>query len=773
MFSTELSHIFEAALREAFVRNHAYLTVEHLLYALLHEESVEKVVVACGASPSALREDLGAFLGSEVEERLPDSDGEPRQTLAVQRTLQRAIWHMRSAGKDIITPVDMLVAVIDEQDTNACHILASRGVERADVVSYIAHGIRKLPQIRVASIPAVNPSPKEKGTGSADRYEDDDAPDDGTRSFLEAYAEDLTERAKNNEFDPVIGREQELDRIVLILSRRSKNNPLLLGEPGVGKTALSHALAQRIIAGEVPKCLEGARVFSLDMGALVAGTKFRGEFEDRLKAVIKELSSLPNAILFIDEIHTIIGAGATTNGSLDASNILKPSLSGRLRCMGSTTHDEYQKGFMKDRALSRRFSVVDVSEPSEENTIKILEGLQPYLEEHHGVVYTPGAIKASVVLSNRFIRDRFLPDKAIDVLDEAAASLVLEKQRESTRKKRTVTEDIIEKAISRIVKAPVARLSANQTELVRGIELRLQSRLFGQEKAVSAVVRAIKRSSAQLQPRRRPSACFMFAGPTGVGKTELARVLAEEMQMHFHRLDMSEYMEKHAVARLIGAPPGYVGYEDGGVLTELVRKEPYAVLLFDEIEKAHPDIYQILLQVMDDASLTDSKGRKTDFRHVILILTTNAGSEKSGGIGFGAGHSGPKDTAIKEFFKPEFRNRLDEIVYFDALKPIHIESVVMKFVGELAAVLRERGVEITLEAGAKELLAKRGYDPVMGARPMARLIQTELSDPLSEELLFGKLQEGGKVLVSAQGEKIVLDCIERKGKKKAQKVLAH
>jgi ATP-dependent Clp protease ATP-binding subunit ClpA len=758
MFSSELALIIEAAVREAYVMNHAYFSLEHLLYAMLHEGSIEEVVRACGAEPRKIIEEVKDYLGREIETRPEGDRSEPIHTLSIQRSFERAIRHIRSAGKMVISPLDMLVSVIEEEESHASFFLNKYGVRRADVVRFISHGISKLPEIARLIPTSIASGGSTRRTRSVDEVEEEQSEQEMTGDgMLATFADDLTERARKGEFDPVIGREKELERIILILSRRTKNNPLLLGEAGVGKTSLSHALAERIVKGNVPQSLKGARLFSVDMGSLVAGTKFRGEFEERLKLLVQEITELPKAILFIDEIHTIIGAGATTGGALDASNILKPALSGgKLRCMGSTTHDEYKKGFLKDRALNRRFSTVEIAEPSIDDAVAIVRGLKTRFEEHHGVTFSDRALSSAVTLSARYIRDRSLPDKAIDLIDEAGAAAAMNAGKGA---RVLIDEQHIEEAVSRIVKAPVKKLSGNEAGAIRDLERRLGDQIFGQEKAISAVVRAVKRSRANLQNRNRPTASFLFAGPTGVGKTELARVLAAEMQMHFHRFDMSEYMEKHAVARLIGAPPGYVGYEEGGSLTELVRKQPYAVLLFDEIEKAHADIYQILLQVLDDASLTDSQGRKTDFRQVIVILTTNAGSDRSGGIGFGAtGQGGAKEAALKEFFKPEFRNRLDEIVSFEPLPLEVVLSVVDKFIKELVEGLTERQISLSITQDAKEWLAKKGYDPVLGARPMSRMIQTEISDPLADELLFGALVNGGTVSIGLGEDRLTFAC---------------
>lgn len=760
MFSTELGFTLQAAYREAEQRKHAFFCVEHLLFALLFDEQIIEILEQCGGKIDALKKDLEDFFAKHVEvmgvhseEKLEDPPDklEPIQTPAVQRVLQRALIHMHSARKQEVTATEVLVAIFSEEESHAAFYLKRQDISRLDVLNYVAHGVSKIPLFHREA------EPLDDGEGSLSDVDEDeeDRPVSQRRGALLNFTEDLIERAKKGELDPIVGREAEIERTLKVLSRRQKNNPLFLGDPGVGKTAMAHAVAQCIVSGKVPESLKGARLFSLNMGSLVAGTKYRGDFEERLKLLVKELSEINNPILFIDEIHTIVGAGATGTGSMDAANLLKPLLaSGKIRCIGSSTHDDYKKHFEKDRALSRRFSNIDLREPTIDETIKILEGLRLRYEKHHHVRFSQGALRSAAELSARYINDRFLPDKAIDVIDEAgAANMLLPAQ----RRKKVISEADIERVVSAIARVPVKTISSSDEELLLNLEANLKKRVFGQDPAVEAIARSIKRSRASLAQDSRPVGCFLFAGPTGVGKTELAKVLAQELAVEFQRFDMSEYMEKHAVARLIGAPPGYVGYEEGGLLTDLVRKHPYSVVLFDEIEKAHEDIFNILLQVMDGATLTDTHGRKADFRNVILILTTNAGSEKAASIGFGGGTSGVethRERAVKSFFKPEFRNRLDEVVYFHALPPSIIELIVEKFIRQLEAQLGSRNVKFKLSPEAKSWLAKKGFDPVLGARPMARLIQKEIKDPLADEILFGRLKRGGEVTVDAIEDKL-------------------
>lgn len=755
MFSTELGFALEAAYREASQREHAYFCIEHVLYALLFDASVVDIIRNCNGDEEALKKDLEEFFNNKVEkiDKEKEFDGqepiEPMQTIAVQRILQKAILHAHSAKKQTINSKDILVAMFSEEDSDAVYFLKKQNISRIDVLDYISHGISKISHSLDQK--ALRP------------YEEDEESFAGSRPSISSFLEDLTEKAKVGKLDPIIGRNREIERALKVLARRQKNNPLFLGDPGVGKTAMAHAIAQKIADGDVPAILKEARLFSLNIGSLIAGTKFRGEFEERLKFVLSELEKHEKPILFIDEIHTIVGAGATGSGSMDVANLLKPILSGgSLRCIGSTTHEDYKKSFEKDRALSRRFSNIDLNEPSAEETYKILEGLKTRFEDHHDVTYNKSALKAAVDLSAKYINDRRLPDKAVDVIDEAGAANNLMPPK---KRKRVLGESDIEEVIAGIARVPIKRVSQADTDLLKNMESRLKGSVFGQDSAVSAVARAIKRSRASLNLAHKPIGSFLFAGPTGVGKTELAKALAEELGVHFHRFDMSEFMEKHAVARLIGAPPGYVGYEEGGLLVDEVRKHPHAVLLFDEIEKAHPDIFNILLQVMDEAHITDSHGRKADFRNIIIILTTNAGSEKSASLGFGGSKSqkdSSREEAIKRLFKPEFRNRLDEIVYFDSLSLEVIESIVDKFIGEMEAQLAERKISFQLSKPAKKWLAERGFDPLLGARPMARLIQKEIKDNLSDEILFGRLKSGGKVAITLENDKLNFELPERK-----------
>jgi ATP-dependent Clp protease ATP-binding subunit ClpA len=742
MFSTELGLTLEAAFREAASRRHAFFCLEHLLYALTFDERIMEILQRVGINLQTLRKDLEQFFDKHVEvvplRGTKVNSAEPAQTPAVQRVLQQAILHTRSAHKDVITPTEVLVALFSEEDSHAVYFLAKQGITRLDVLNFIAHGLAKT-------------------GGDADdlsnEFEDEsDETHEGSLqggSALATFTEDLTAAAKLGKLDPVVGREEEIERTIKVLCRRQKNNPLFLGEPGVGKTAMAHAVASRIVAKEVPDQLTDAEIFLLNMGTLVAGTKFRGEFEERIRKLLAEVARRPKAILFIDEIHTVVGAGATGNGSLDAANLLKPALaSGNIRCMGSTTHADYKKTIEKDRALSRRFSTIDLPEPSVEQTVKILEGLKERIEEHHKVTFTPKALKAAAELSAKHINDRFLPDKAIDVIDEAgAANALLPKN----KRRRSINEEQIETVVSAIARVPVKSISASDEEVLKNLEQNLRQKVFGQDKAVEATARAIKRSRASLQAESKPIGSFLFAGPTGVGKTELARALAQELGVHFNRFDMSEFSDKHLVARFTGAPPGYVGYEEGGLLVDLVRKNPYGVILFDEIEKAHPDVFNIFLQIMDDATITDSQGRKADFRNIIVIFTTNAGSEKAAAIGFGAAQaSGFRDAAVKTLFKPEFRNRLDDTIYFSPLPLDIIVKIVGKFVRELESQLVGRNVTFDVSQAAQEWLANKGFDAQFGARPMARLIQRELKDPLADEILFGKLKQGGKVRVDVK-----------------------
>ena len=761
MFSAELGYTLEAAYREAVVRKNAYFCIEHLMYALLFDDTVSNILRHVGANLKELKSQLDVYLNESIEksDSVAQEDSgdlqevDPVQTPAVKRVLQRALLHLQSAGKRNVEGQDLLVAILAEEESFGVKLLENQAITRLSVLEFISHGISKIEG-------DFDDDLSEAASEFEDGEEEDRSVVSKKGSALARYTEDLTAKALAGELDPVIGRDLEIERALRILSRRQKNNPLFLGEPGVGKTALGNALALRLISEDAPKQLEGTKLYVLQMGSLIAGTKFRGEFEERLKKVVSELQESGPAILFIDEIHTIVGAGATGTGSMDAANLLKPALaSGKLRCVGSTTHEDYKKSFEKDRALSRRFSLIDLNEPSVSDTIKILEGLKEKFEAHHAVKYSSAALKAAAELSSRFIVDRFLPDKAIDVVDEAGAANGL---LPVNKRKKTISEIDIEKVVSLIAKAPVKAVSKDDEETLKNLEARLNEKVYGQEEATRSVARAIKRSRASLKSDTKPIGCFLFAGPTGVGKTELAKVLASELAVNFHRFDMSEYMEKHAVSRLVGAPPGYVGYEEGGILTDLVRKQPYSVLLLDEIEKAHPDIYNILLQVMDSATLTDSHGKKADFRNVILIMTTNAGSEKASSLGFGTSTvSSFRDEAIKKLFKPEFRNRLDETVFFKALPPEVVRKVVDKFILELEAQLKERNIRFELDDKARDWLAVRGFDPVLGARPMSRVIQQFVKDKLADEILFGSLKQGGLVQIAGEDDQLNFSFIPK------------
>lgn len=750
MFSTELGLTLEAAFREASTRRHAFFCLEHLLYALTFDEQILEILEHVAVQVPVLRRELEEYFDNSLE-AIPTNAvegiaAEPTQTPAVQRVLQQAILQARSAQKDIITPIEVFVSMFSEEESHAVYFLARQGVGRLDVVEFLAHGVRREKEKELLS---------ELDEDEADSFQS------GVQqgSALAAFTEDLTALAREKALDPVVGREGEIERTIKILCRRQKNNPLFLGEPGVGKTAMAHAIAMKIVAQEVPEQLYEAEVFLLHMGNLIAGTKFRGEFEERVKKIISEIERRPKAILFVDEIHTVVGAGATGNGSLDAANLLKPALaSGAIRCMGSTTHADYKKTIEKDRALSRRFSPVELPEPTVDDSVAILEGLKGRFEEHHGVTFTMKALRAAAELSAKHIPERCLPDKAIDVIDEAGASNALLPK---NKRRKTISERSIEAVVSSIARVPIRSVSASDKEMLQGLESNLKSRVFGQDPAVEGVARAIKRSRASLQSLAKPIGSFLFAGPTGVGKTELAKALAEELGVHFHRYDMSEFHDKHMVSRFTGAPPGYVGYEEGGLLIDQARKHPYGVILFDEIEKAHPDVFNIFLQIMDTASLTDSQGRVADFRNIIVIYTTNAGSEKAAGIGFGAGSGNDfRDSAVKLLFKPEFRNRLDEVVYFSALPMPVVIKVVDKFIGELEAQLRERQITFDVSESAKQWLAKKGFDPVYGARPMARLIQKELKDRLADEILFGALCDGGTVKIICRNGKLEFKILE-------------
>ena len=739
----ELQMTIQAALREAVERGHPYLTVEHLLYALALDDVGSEVLRNSGVDLPRLTADLKRFFDEDLEPDEEPDRSEIPQTLAFHRVIQSALSHAESAEKEEVVAGDLLAAIFQEPDSHAVSLLRAQGVSRLDVLRFVSHGISKLPGDEAGEAAAGRESTAlgEEGDGVADP--------------LSAFADNLTQRARAGELDPLVGRDQELERTVHILERRRKNNPIFVGETGVGKTAIAEGLAQRIAEGRVSEGLRDAEIFSLDLGALLAGTKYRGDFEARFKALIAAVRERQNPLVFIDEIHTILGAGAAQGATVDVSNMLKPLLqSGSLRCMGSTTYQEYRH-FEKDRALARRFQRVDIREPSIDETVKILQGLAPRYEEHHRVRYTASALRAASELSSRHLNDRFLPDKAIDVMDEAGAAVKL--KRGGVRA--TVGVRDMEMLVSRMAGVPMARASTSERVRLENLDRDIRSAVFGQDEAVETVVRAVKRARAGLSGRDRPTGSFLFMGPTGVGKTELAKQLAASLGVPFHRFDMSEYMEKHAVARLIGAPPGYVGYDEGGLLVERIRKNPHAVLLLDEIEKAHRDLFDILLQVMDHATLTDNHGREADFRHVVLIMTSNVGAREiaRSAIGFGGGASSDGHRELERMFSPEFRNRLDEVVTFRHLDPEVMERVVDKFVKEVEAQLREKKVKLTVTREARAWLAVKGYDPDFGARPLARVIETALVDRLSDEILFGEIQKGGTVRVGIEGDALSFD----------------
>ena len=746
MIAQELEVSLHLAFVEARQKRHEFITVEHLLLTMLDNASAAQVLRACGADIDELRKTVSDFITTHTPITPGSDEVDTQPTVGFQRVIQRAILHVQSTNKKEVTGANILVALFGEKDSHAVYFLTQRNINRLDVVNYIAHGIDKT-QPGTPTKPQSDAEPdQEQSPGSA----------------LKSYTLDLNAQAQAGKIDPLIGREIELERVIQTLCRRRKNNPLLVGEAGVGKTAIAEGLARRITENDVPEILKNAHVYSLDMGALLAGTKYRGDFEQRLKAVLKELIEAPNAILFIDEIHTMIGAGAASGGTMDASNLLKPALSsGQLKCIGATTYQEYRGIFEKDHALSRRFQKVDVSEPSVEQTIEILRGLKSRFEQHHGIKYSAAAITSAAELSARFINDRHLPDKAIDVIDEAgAAQRILPK----SRQKKVVGKHEIEEIIAKIARIPTRTVSHDDRNILKNLDRDLKATVFGQDKAIDMLARAIKMSRSGLGNPQKPIGSFLFSGPTGVGKTEVARQLAYAMGMPLHRFDMSEYMERHAVSRLIGAPPGYVGFDQGGLLTEAISKQPHAVLLLDEIEKAHPDIFNILLQVMDHGTLTDNNGRKADFRNVVIIMTTNAGTEALNKVQIGftkTSATGDEMIDIKRMFTPEFRNRLDAIVSFAPLDKEVILRVVDKFLMQLEEQLHEKKVEAIFTDALKDYLAKNGFDPLMGARPMARLIQDTIRSALADELLFGRLANGGKVIVDVDTDgKVKLEFTE-------------
>ena len=737
MIAQELEVSLHMAFMDARQKRHEFITVEHLLLALLDNPSASEVLRACAANIEELRKLLTDFI-NEHTPIVTGDEVDTQPTLGFQRVIQRAILHVQSSGKKEVTGANVLVAIFGEKDSHAVYFLHQKGVTRLDVVNYISHGISKVPQ--------TGPSKQQESESEGEQEQNQGG-------ALETYTMNLNALALSGKIDPLIGRERELERVVQTLCRRRKNNPLLVGEAGVGKTAIAEGLARRIIEGSVPDILARCQVYALDMGALLAGTKYRGDFEQRLKAVLKQLVDNPNAILFIDEIHTLIGAGAASGGTLDASNLLKPALStGQLKCIGATTYTEYRGIFEKDHALSRRFQKIYVVEPSVQETVEILRGLKSRFEAHHGVRYTTSALSSAAELSARYINDRHLPDKAIDVIDEAgAAQRILPK----SKQRRVITKHEIEEIIAKIARIPPHNVNSNDRSKLKNLDRDLKSVVFGQERAIDALAASIKMARSGLGNPQKPIGCFLFSGPTGVGKTEVARQLAYIMGVELIRFDMSEYMERHAVSRLIGAPPGYVGFDQGGLLTEAISKHPYSVLLLDEIEKAHPDIFNILLQVMDHGTLTDNNGRKADFRNVVLIMTTNAGAESltKTSMGFAPTTSmGDELQDIKRMFTPEFRNRLDATISFAPLTHEIILRVVDKFLMQLEDQLHEKKVEVSFTQALKDHLAKHGFDPLMGARPMARLIQDTIRRALADELLFGKLANGGKVTVGVDAD---------------------
>ncbi|MBL0123171.1 MAG: ATP-dependent Clp protease ATP-binding subunit ClpA [Betaproteobacteria bacterium] len=748
MIAQELEVSLHMAFVEARQKRHEFITVEHLLLALLENPSAQEVLRACAAKVDELKKALTEFIEQHTPIVAGDGEVNTQPTLGFQRVIQRAILHVQSSGKKEVTGANVLVAIYGEKDSHAVYFLHQQGVSRLDVVNFISHGISKAAP----------------GGGQKEEAETENAEGEQSGGALESYTLHLNQMAIDGKIDPLIGREHEVERVIQILCRRRKNNPLLVGEAGVGKTAIAEGLAKRIVDGQVPEILAKAQVYSLDMGALLAGTKYRGDFEQRLKAVLKQLIENPNAVLFIDEIHTLIGAGSASGGTLDASNLLKPALSsGQLKCIGATTYGEYRGVFEKDHALSRRFQKIDVTEPSIAETIEILKGLKSRFESHHGVKYTSTALTTAAELSAKYINDRHLPDKAIDVIDEAGAA---QRVAPKSKQKKTIGKPEIEEIIAKIARIPTRNVSSDDRSALKTLDRDLKSVVFGQDKAIEALSSAIKMARSGLGNTAKPIGSFLFSGPTGVGKTEVAKQLAFILGVELIRFDMSEYMERHAVSRLIGAPPGYVGFDQGGLMTEAITKHPYSVLLLDEIEKAHPDIFNVLLQVMDHGTLTDTNGRKADFRNVVIVMTTNAGAAELSKTSMGFANerkAGDEMAEIKRMFTPEFRNRLDATISFAPLNEDVILRVVDKFLMQLEAQLTEKKVDVTYTEGLKKYLAKNGFDPTMGARPMARLIQDTIRRALAEELLFGRLASGGKVTIDVDADqKVKLDISEEK-----------
>ena len=745
MLSQELEFSLNSAFQAAREKRHEFITVEHLLAALLDNPTAARVIRACGGNIDELRKTLGSFLAENVPILPPSSKADTQPTIGFQRVIQRAVLHVQGVGKKEVTGANVLIAIFGEKESHAVYFLHKQNISRFDVVNYVSHGISKVP-----------------GEGQHELPSPDDTEEGGSteRSPLDAYTVNLNEQAKLGKIDPLIGRAREVERTIQVLCRRRKNNPLFVGEAGVGKTAIAEGLAKKIVDGEVPEVLARSTIYALDMGGLLAGTKYRGDFEKRLKAVLHHLKKQEHAILFIDEIHTIIGAGAASGGAMDASNLLKPALStGDIKCIGSTTYQEYRNIFEKDRALSRRFQKIDVTEPSVEETVEILRGLKQRFEKHHGVRYTQQALRSAVDLAHRFINDRHLPDKAIDVIDEAGAGQQL---LPPSRRKKTIGVHDVEEIVAKMARIPPKNVTTSDRAALLSLERDLKLVVFGQDEAIEALATAIKLARSGLGHPEKPVGSYLFSGPTGVGKTEVTRQLARVPGVELIRFDMSEYMERHTVSRLIGAPPGYVGFDQGGLLTEAITKHPHSVLLLDEIEKAHPDVFNLLLQVMDHGTLTDNNGRKADFRNVILVMTTNAGADRMGRASMGftrQDHTGDDMQEIKRMFSPEFRNRLDAVIHFKPLDETTIGHVVNKFVLELEAQLADKHVTIELDEAARGWLGRHGHDPGMGARPMARLIQERVKKPLAEELLFGKLANGGHVKVTLAGDGLAFDIV--------------
>lgn len=762
MLSKRLEETLHRALASANERNHEFATLEHLLHSLGDDQDAVAVLHACGVDIERLKEDLIEYLDGEMSGITNNRGDEAKPTAGFQRVLQRAAIHVQSSGREEVTGANVLVAMFSERESHAVYFLQEQDMTRFDAVNYISHGIAKVPGEEAKHNP--------KGTDPTDS---DKKPPKKGEEALDNYCVNLNDKAGLGKIDPLIGRKDELDRTIQILCRRSKNNPLYVGDPGVGKTAIAEGLARKVFEGAVPEVLQGVTIYALDMGALLAGTRYRGDFEERLKAVISELENHEDAILFIDEIHTVIGAGATSGGAMDASNLLKPSLSsGSLRCIGSTTYKEYRSHFEKDRALVRRFQKIDIKEPSIDDTVKILLGLKSRFEKHHGLRYTKEALRAAVELSVRYITDRKLPDKALDVIDEAGASQMLVP---ADKRKKTIGVKDIEHVVSKIARIPAKTVNKDDRQTLLHLERDLKTMVFGQDDAITALSSAIKLARAGLREPQKPIGCYLFTGPTGVGKTEVARQLAHVQGVELSRFDMSEYMERHSVSRLIGAPPGYVGYEQGGLLTDAIDQNPHQVLLLDEIEKAHPDLFNILLQIMDYGKLTDNNGKTVDFRNVILIMTSNAGATEmaKAAIGFGREKRVGEDTeAIKKAFTPEFRNRLDAVIPFQSLDQDMMKLIVDKFIMELEAQLEDRGATIELSEPARSWIAEKGYDPTMGARPLARVIQEHVKKPLAEELLFGKLVNGGIVRVGLKKDTLTFSYPNPKAKKPKPKTKA-